>query len=135
MTVAALEAVALDNWLANDAARSAQNYFARATKFIDLAWDTAVGTDLSYPAVEGRRTPLTRFLNWYLGKLHIAAHDDATVSLAFLKVVNMVAPPQTVLHPRIVWRVLKGNLRARNQRGEPTKEATPAAHESMAPHQ
>jgi hypothetical protein len=49
-------------------------------------------------------------LNWYMGKVQLAAHTDAQVSIAFLKVINMVAPPPSILHPRIVWRVLKGNL-------------------------
>jgi hypothetical protein len=61
--------------------------------------------------VEGSRTPLLRFLNWYIAKLHIAAHNDAQVSIAFLKVINMLAPAPSMMHPRIVWRVIKGNLR------------------------
>jgi hypothetical protein len=76
-----------------------------------MAWDAAVGTDLSYPEVEGERTPFIRFINWYIGKLHIAAQTDSEVSIAFLKVINMIAPPPSILHPRIVWRVIKGNLR------------------------
>lgn len=110
MTVAALEAVALDETLAQGQEQLASRFFARANKIVDDAWNTAVGTDLAFPEVEGRRSPPTRFLNWYIGKLHRAAHHDAQVSIAFLKVINMVAPPPTILHPRIVWRVLKGNL-------------------------
>jgi hypothetical protein len=53
---------------------------------------------------------MIRFLNWYIAKLHNAAHADARLSIAFLKMINMLAPPPTILHPRIVWRVLRGNL-------------------------
>jgi hypothetical protein len=74
-----------------------------------------VGNDLAYPEIEGPRTPMVRFFNWYIGKLHLAAHNDPQVSIAFLKVINMVAPPPSMLHPRIVWRVIKGNLRPHQQ--------------------
>jgi 2-polyprenyl-6-methoxyphenol hydroxylase-like FAD-dependent oxidoreductase len=110
MTVAALEAVALGECLTAGHDRLAERFFGRARKIVDGAWDTAVGTDLGFAEVEGPRTPMVRFLNWYIGKLHAAAHADAQVSIAFLRVINMLAPPPSILHPRIVWRVIKGNL-------------------------
>lgn len=110
MTVAAMEALALDECLAVGQDQLGQRFFARASKIIDISWSAAVGNDLSYPEVAGPRTPMVRFLNWYIGKLHVAAHYDAQVSIAFLKMINMVAPASSILHPRIVWRVLKGNL-------------------------
>jgi len=112
MTVAAMEAVALDECLAEGRSRLAKRFFARASKIIDESWNSAVGNDLRYPQVEGPRTPLLRFLNWYIQKLHFAAHHDDQVSIAFLKVINMLAPGPSIMHPRIVWRVLKGNLLA-----------------------
>lgn len=53
---------------------------------------------------------MVRFLNWYIGKVHLAAHNDARVSIAFLKVINMITPPPSIMQPRIVWRVMKENL-------------------------
>ena len=110
MTVAAMEAASLGECLANGRSQLARHFFAQASKIIDVPWSAAVGNDLYFPEVEGPRTPMVRFLNWYIDKLHIAAHDDAQVSIAFLKVINMIAPPPSVLHPRIVWQVIKGNL-------------------------
>lgn len=112
MTVAAMESEALDECLAEGRDRLAERFFAQASKIIDVSWSITVGNDLNYPEVEGPRTPMVRFLNWYIDKLYLAAHQDAAVSIAFLKVTNMVAPPPTILHPRIVWRVIKGNLRS-----------------------
>ena len=43
MTVAACEAMALGECLAAGDARLAQRFFKRAVRFIDVAWDTAVG--------------------------------------------------------------------------------------------
>jgi 2-polyprenyl-6-methoxyphenol hydroxylase-like FAD-dependent oxidoreductase len=118
MTVAAMEAVALGECLADGRERLARRFFAKASQIIDVSWSAAVGNDLAFPEVVGPRTPMVRFLNWYLRKLHLAAHHDAQVSIAFLKVINMVAPPPTILQPRIVWRVIKGNLGS-GQRQEP----------------
>lgn len=114
MSVAALEAVALDDCLAQGEARLAERFFKQASKIIDIPWSTAVGNDLRFPEVEGPRNGMVRFINRYISKLHHAAQHDAVVSVAFLKVVNLVEPPPSVLHPRIVWRVLRGNLAARD---------------------
>ena len=110
MTVAALEAVALGECLAENDGKLSRRFFGRAGKIIDTSWDAAVGTDLGFAEIEGPRTLLVRFLNWYMEKVHRAAQRDAAVSIAFLKVINMLAPPPSMLHPRIVWRVLQGNL-------------------------
>jgi 2-polyprenyl-6-methoxyphenol hydroxylase-like FAD-dependent oxidoreductase len=117
MTVAAMEALALGECLAQEHDELAKNFFARANKIIDASWGAAVGNDLSFPEVEGARTPMTRFINWYISKLHNAAHDDAQVSIAFLKLINMLAPPPSILHPRILWRVIRGNLRLGESQG------------------
>ena len=110
MTVAALEAEALGACLANGRNHLAKHFLAKANKIIDVSWSAAVGNDLGFAEVTGPRTPLVRFLNWYLSKLHLAAHNDAQVSNAFLKVINMVAPPPSLMQPQIVWRVIKENL-------------------------
>jgi 2-polyprenyl-6-methoxyphenol hydroxylase-like FAD-dependent oxidoreductase len=110
MTVAALEAVALGEWLAETGERSAQVYFKKIAKIVDSSWQITVGNDLRFPAVQGLRTPPVRFFNWYFEKLHHAAHIDSQVSVAFLKVINMVAPPKSILHPRIVSKVISDNL-------------------------
>jgi flavin-dependent dehydrogenase len=110
MTVAAMEAKALGDCLENGRKGLSGRFFGEAAKIIDLSWDTAVGNDLNFPEVEGPRTPMVRFLNWYIDKVHLAAHHDSQVSVAFLKVINMVAAPPTILQPGIVWRVIRGNL-------------------------
>lgn len=122
MTVAALEAEALGECLANGRNRLAKHFFAKAGKIIDVSWSAAVGNDLGFPEVEGRRTPMVRFLNWYIGKMHLAAHNDAQVSIAFLKIINMIAPPLSIIQPRIVWRVMKENLWSAHQKAHSSEE-------------
>lgn len=111
MTVAAMEAVALAENLTEGDAALAKRFFAKASKVIDLSWDSAVGSDLSFAEVKGPRTPFIQFINWYISKLHLAAQHDAQVSIAFLKVINMKVSAPNLLKPEIVWRVLKGNFR------------------------
>jgi len=111
MSVAALEARALGECLTKGEAKLAARFFKQAGKIIDIPWSTAVGNDLRFPEVEGPRTAMTKFINWYVGKLHHAAHHDAEVSVAFLKVVNLLAPPPSIMTPGIAWRVWKGNMR------------------------
>lgn len=110
MTIAALEADALGACMARGPRRLARRYFARVRKVVDLAWSVTVRNDLSFPGVQGRRTTATRLTNWYMGHVHRAACDDAEVGAAFLRVVNMLAPPSSILNPRIVGRVLRSRM-------------------------
>ena len=80
----------------------ARRFFARAADAIDTPWDIAVGNDLRHPKVEGSRPPKVRFINWYIGKLHLAARYDAKLAAAFLEVANLEAPP-TRLHERLYF--------------------------------
>jgi 2-polyprenyl-6-methoxyphenol hydroxylase-like FAD-dependent oxidoreductase len=110
MTVAALEALLLRRLLAEGDADLARRFFRGAARVIDGPWSIAVGTDLRFPAVAGRRTPKVRFVNFYVHQLHVAAVADAVLGAAFLRVLNLVDPPTRLLAPRIVLRVLRGSV-------------------------
>lgn len=115
MTVAAQEATLLQDCLREGDADLARRFFAAAKVAIDTPWDIAVGNDLRHPQVQGPRSPKVRFINWYIGKLHLAARHDAVLANAFLKVANLEAPPTQLLSPAIVMRVLRGNLFKRSR--------------------
>jgi 2-polyprenyl-6-methoxyphenol hydroxylase-like FAD-dependent oxidoreductase len=110
MTSAALQALALKTELDKGKAQLAQRFFRAASRVVDIPWSMAVGNDLNHPKVEGQRTPKIRFINWYMSKLFVAAHQDAVVAKAFLKVTNLIAPPPSLMAPPVAWRVLLGNL-------------------------
>ncbi|MBX3001544.1 MAG: hypothetical protein KF893_23685 [Caldilineaceae bacterium] len=114
MSAAALEARALGECVAKGEGKLASRFFKQAGKIVDIPWSTAVGNDLRFPVVEGPRTAMTKFINWYVSKLHHAAHHDAEVSVAFLKVINLLAPPPSIMAPGIMWRVWRGNRATRN---------------------
>ena len=109
MSSAALQALALGEALKADRHNLAKRFFAQAAKVVDIPWSIAVGNDLRMPETIGPRNAGVNFVNWYIAKLHKAAHKDAELTVAFLKVANLLAPPPSVMHPRLAWRVLMGN--------------------------
>jgi 2-polyprenyl-6-methoxyphenol hydroxylase-like FAD-dependent oxidoreductase len=117
MSSAALQAVALKKSLVQGKDGVASRFFPEAAKVLDGPWTIAVGGDLRYPTVEGPRTPMVRFINWYLGKLHIAARRNPHLTLAFQKVAQLLSQPPSLLHPKTAFRVLRGNLFGGHQSG------------------
>jgi 2-polyprenyl-6-methoxyphenol hydroxylase-like FAD-dependent oxidoreductase len=110
MSVAALEALTLRRHLRQGAEPQPRRFFRDLAGVVDVPWDIAVGGDLSFPGVQGRRTPKVRLVNAYLARLHAAAADDAGLASAFLRVAGLVAPPQSLLRPSIAARVLRASL-------------------------
>ena len=108
MTVAAEEALTLQQCLLAGSNDLARRFFKAAAKIVDIPWDIAVGNDLRHPQVKGARPPTLRFINWYIGKLHLAATRDSTLAAAFLKVLNLTMPPSSLLSPAIARRVWQG---------------------------
>jgi hypothetical protein len=60
--------------------------------------------------VRGPRSLKVRFINWYVGKLHVAASRDPSLTAAFLQVANLERPPEYLMQPSILLRVLRGNF-------------------------
>ncbi|MBW4643136.1 MAG: 2-polyprenyl-6-methoxyphenol hydroxylase-like oxidoreductase [Goleter apudmare HA4340-LM2] len=110
MTITALEAIALQDCLSKGSQNLARRFFQAASKVVDIPWSMAVDGDLRIPQVQGKRSLMVRFINWYIGKLQVAAQQDLKVAIAFTKTVNLIAPPATLFSPWIVFRVLLGNL-------------------------
>ncbi len=106
MTVAAAEAITLRNLLAAGSIPSGRRYFRALTPVIDVPWDIAVGGDLAYPSVPGKRSTKIRLLNAYLARLQAAAVTDASLAGAFVRVVGMVNRPEGLLRPDRLLRVL-----------------------------
>jgi flavin-dependent dehydrogenase len=112
MSTAALEAVELEACLKGGLENGlALRFFERAARVIDMPWSISVGADLGLPCTIGPRNPAIRIINWYMRKLHRAAHHNPVATLAFHKAANLLAPPPSILHPRVIWNVLKANLR------------------------
>jgi 2-polyprenyl-6-methoxyphenol hydroxylase-like FAD-dependent oxidoreductase len=127
MSVAALEALSLRRQLDRGNEPQPRHWFRALARVVDVPWDMSAGGDLLFPGVPGHRTPKTRLLGAYLGRLHAAAEDDAQLATAFMRVAGLVDPPQSLLRPGIALRVARGGRTASPQ---PTTAATSAAGSS-----
>jgi 2-polyprenyl-6-methoxyphenol hydroxylase-like FAD-dependent oxidoreductase len=110
MSSAALQAVALRRALRGKSKNVAKAFFADAAKVVDGPWSIAVGSDLKMPETAGPRSALVKFINWYMTRLHRAAHNDPIATLAFIRVAQLLDPPTAILRPKVAWRVLLGNI-------------------------
>ena len=121
MTVAAAQAMTLRLLIARHALPDARSYFRAIAAAIDVPWDIAVGADLAFPQVPGRRRARVRLVNAYLPRLHAAAAHDDALAAALVRVIGLKDRPQTLLRPDRVLRVLRGNLApGREPSGEPS---------------
>jgi 2-polyprenyl-6-methoxyphenol hydroxylase-like FAD-dependent oxidoreductase len=127
MTVAALEAVELDKALRGGPRKLAQRFFARVAKIVDAPWSMAAGNDLRMPDVPGKRTLVGHFLHWYLAKLNKAARYDMSAVLAFQNAQNLLAPPQSLLKPALMARVLSAAISFRPMTRASAKSAQQTA--------
>ena len=107
MSVAALEALTLRRHLEPGDRPKPDRWFRDLARVVDVPWDMSAGGDLAFPGVPGRKTVKIRLLSCYLARLHAAAADDARLATAFIRVSGLVAPPQSLLHPSVVLRVLR----------------------------
>jgi flavin-dependent dehydrogenase len=110
MSTAALQAQALASCLSEGRTKISTRFFSSAAKVLETPWLMSVGGDLRYPSIEGPRTRMGDFMNWYLGKLQIAARGDPALTFTFHSVANLLMPPPALLKPNIALRVVRGNL-------------------------
>jgi 2-polyprenyl-6-methoxyphenol hydroxylase-like FAD-dependent oxidoreductase len=111
MTVATLQAEALERCLQHGDQRLADRYFKAASAPVEHAWRLSTGADLALPEIDARAPLPDRIVNRYLDRLLPVAEHDERVATALLTVLGMLRPPTSLLHPAIALRVLRGGLR------------------------
>ena len=108
MSVAALEAVQLYHTLATEGLqRVGPRFFTRITQIVDSAWDLAISADHQFPQTVGPKPRGTDIVNKYVARLQRKAQTDSKVFDVFMQVQGMEVPPSALMHPRVLWRVLK----------------------------
>lgn len=115
MTVAALDALVLQDCLRRGQRDLARRFFRASAKPIGQAWQIAVGADLTMPEVEGNRTLTMRITNRYVDRLLTAAESDIRVAERFLRVSWLIDPSVRLLHPSLLFRAATVNNRRRRQ--------------------
>lgn len=124
MSVAALQALALRGHLERNGSVRPLRYLRDIGRIVDLAWEMAVGADLTFPDVEGPRTRRSRLISGYVARVQAAAAHDPAVGRAFLRVAGLVDPPPALLRPTTAARVL--GPRSRRRRDADTPASRPA---------
>jgi 2-polyprenyl-6-methoxyphenol hydroxylase-like FAD-dependent oxidoreductase len=121
MTVAALEALALRDSLRQGTTDLPARFSKQASRTIRLAWQSAVGGDLSMPpeVVPGHRPLVLRVFNAYLDRYLDAAGHDAELTWHFLKVTGFDEPARVLFSPRAIAHIVMTS-RDRAQEGPAT---------------
>jgi hypothetical protein len=106
MTVAAMEAVALDR-LGAASSDEVRAYYRAAAELIAVPWRFAVGGDFGYPQTIGPRPRGMKLTNWYARRIALAAQVDRDVNATFQSVQQLLTPPEALFKPRMIARVLR----------------------------
>ena len=108
MTSAAMQVEVLDTLLQQQTSLEGlwHPFFKRVAKVVDIPWQIAGCEDFRYPETQGQKPLMTDMINAYLAKVHRATHHDAVVYSQFLRVMNLMDPPASLMHPRIFKRVI-----------------------------
>ncbi len=106
MTVAALGAHVLGRHVGPGRAPEPRAFFRDLARVTDAPWAMAAGGDLGFPGVAGRRTLPVRMANAYVPRLRVAAVRDSSLTEAFLRAAGLVDPPQALMRPGVLRRVL-----------------------------
>jgi 2-polyprenyl-6-methoxyphenol hydroxylase-like FAD-dependent oxidoreductase len=104
MTVAAMETLILGRHLESGQIKP-RSYFRDLAAVIAAPWDMAVGADLAFPGVKGRRTLKAQIGNAYISRLQSAAVTDEQLTASFLYSAGLVAPPDVLMLPPVAMRV------------------------------
>jgi 2-polyprenyl-6-methoxyphenol hydroxylase-like FAD-dependent oxidoreductase len=122
MTVAALEALALQRCLRRGDDGLARRYFHASAKAVGVAWQLAAGADLSLPEVEGSRPLSLRIANKYVDRVLAATESDIVVAEQFAKVIGFIDPPTSLFHPAVIARVAAINVRRHLAGSSPARD-------------
>ncbi|MFZ1753703.1 MAG: FAD-dependent monooxygenase [Caldilineaceae bacterium] len=130
MSSAILQAAALDKILTQNAVAPellARTFFKAAAKVVDIPWQLSVGEDFRFPQTTGPKPAGVDLINRYVAAVHRATRFDEEVGRAFLKVMNLLEPPTSLMKPGMMWRVWQANrAHPRNSPSEqtPTQETS-----------
>jgi flavin-dependent dehydrogenase len=92
----------------------AARFHRRLRAVIDPPWLIATNEDFRYPTTTGERPGrAVRLIQKYFDAAARAGHIDAEVHRAFLRVIQLVAPPTSLLRPSLAIRTFLANLRWR----------------------
>ena len=119
MSSAGRQVLALAHLLApvtnsDELARAAATAVDVLAKVVATPWSLATGADRRFPGMPAKPLP-ERIVDRYLDRLVTVARHDSRVTHAFMRVLNLLEPPSTLLAPAMAARVLRPRATAHPQ--------------------
>jgi 2-polyprenyl-6-methoxyphenol hydroxylase-like FAD-dependent oxidoreductase len=127
MTIAAIEALILRDCLQRGDRNLPHRFFSASARKVRVAWQTAVGSDLTLPEVIGPRPITMRISNAYLDRVMTAAETDPVIMQQFMQVIGMIDSPARLLTPSFVMRIARANRRHHTRTYVPVEAPTSAS--------
>jgi len=87
-------------------ARAAAKAADVLAKVVATPWSLATGADRRFPGMPAKPLP-ERAIDRYMDRLVRVARHDSVVTSAFMRVLNLLEPPSTLLAPAMAARVLR----------------------------
>jgi len=119
ITVSALSAIVLRNWLNDRCNQLFQSPFSPSLFQKNLAksnsshWNLATRQDLKFPTTTGgsKQRQSGGPLNWYVDSLLQLSNEDENLHTLLTGVMQMVKSPSILLHPSIVFHVIAHEIK------------------------
>ncbi|PMB42650.1 monooxygenase [Fischerella thermalis CCMEE 5330] len=110
MTVSALSAMVLKDWL-NNSQLVTSRFQKNLAKSNALHWILATGQDSRFPTTAGRKQPnrLNKLLAGYNQKLMQMSNVDTDLRTLFAEVSHFLKSPLTFYHPQVILRVIRSS--------------------------
>lgn len=141
MTAAALGALTIRDHLHSGATPIPGQYFRDlARDVIDPPWEMTNTVDLTFPGVEGERTPKVKAAQAFLKLVQKAATRDGKVTAAYMRGAGLVDKPDAMMRPafiaRVLWNVAFGAIEEKaGIKGGATRDPAAAATAPTDPSQ
>lgn len=123
MSVAGLQALALQQALDSDERGWQRRYLRAAARAIDGPWRIAAEGDLRFEGAQGRRPLGLGLSHALLARVHRAARHDPQVARAFARVAFLLESPTSLLRPGLLWRVLRPSAPASTPAAQAARDA------------
>ncbi len=107
MTVSALSAMVLKEWLEKDNLIPG-NFQKSLAKSNNYHWMVATASDSRFPTTSGRSNPnlISKFLGWYNQRIIQSIDRDADLYTLFVETSHLLKSPLALYHPRVFLKVL-----------------------------
>jgi 2-polyprenyl-6-methoxyphenol hydroxylase-like FAD-dependent oxidoreductase len=110
MTVAAMQVVALRDYLRWTQLDTPQRFFRTAAEQIGPVWAMNQARDRAASPAHRNKSMAERLTNWTLGQAVKAAESDIVLTERFFRVNHLIDPPNRLQDPVLLGRILRANL-------------------------